>query len=87
MQHTSMMTRAAAVLLLTILVATPVAAKPEQAATLAKCQTLKDRTERYTAMRRKGGNASRMQQWKEQLRASEEQFRRLECKSFRRKLQ
>jgi hypothetical protein len=76
-------TRAMAVLLLALLITTPVAA---QTATLAKCQTLKDRTERYIGLRRKGGSASQMQQWKEQLRASEEQFRRMECKDHRRKL-
>ena len=90
MKHTLTMTRSAALLLLSILLTTPVVAEPAKTAktaTLAKCQTLKDRTERYTALRRKGGNAIQMQQWKEQLRASEEQFRRLECKSLRRKLQ
>lgn len=76
--------RAVAILLLTLLIATPGAAA--QTATLAKCQTIKDRIERYTGLRRRGGSASQMQQWKEQLRASEEQFTRLECKDHRRKL-
>jgi predicted transcriptional regulator len=74
--------RAVAVLL-ALLIATPVAA---QTATLAKCQTIKDRIERYTGLRRKGGSASQMQQWKEQLRASEEQFWHQDCKDHRRKL-
>jgi hypothetical protein len=73
-----------AILLLALLTITPVAAQTE---TLAKCQTIKDRIERYTGLRRKGGSASQMQQWKEQLRASEEQFRRADCKDHRRKLQ
>lgn len=75
-----------AALLLALLITTPAAAKPEQTPALAKCQATKDRIERYTSQRRKGGSASQMQQWKEQLRASEEQFRRLECKDYRRKL-
>lgn len=74
--------RAAAVLL-ALLITTPAAA---QTAALAKCQTIKDRIERYTGLRRKGGSTSQMQQWKEQLRASEEQFRRQDCKDHRRKL-
>jgi hypothetical protein len=82
MQHTY--THAVAVLLLALAIATPVAA---ETATIAKCQSLKDRIERYTDMRRKGGSASQMQQWKEQVRASEQQFKRLECKDHRRKLQ
>ena len=76
-------TRAAAVLLLALLITTPVAA---QTASLAKCQTIKDRIERYTGLRRRGGSANQMQQWKEQMRASEEQFRRIDCKDHRRKL-
>ncbi len=82
MQNT--LTRRMTVLLLTILITTPVAA---QTVTLAKCQAIKDRIERYTGLRRRGGSAGQMQQWKEQLRASEEQFRRMECKDHRRKLQ
>lgn len=82
MQHTH--TRAVAILLLALMTAAPTLA---ETATIAKCQTLKDRIERYTSMRRKGGSASQMQQWKEQIRASEQQFRRLECKDHRRKLQ
>ena len=81
MQQT--LTRAVAVLLLALFLATPVSA---QTSTLAKCQTIKDRIERYTGLRRKGGSASQMQQWKEQLRASEEQFRCMDCKDHRRKL-
>lgn len=76
-------TRAVAILLLALITATPALA---ETATIAKCQTLKDRIERYTSLRRKGGSASQMQQWKEQIRASEQQFRRLECKDHRRKL-
>ena len=81
MPHTY--TRIVTISLLAILVAMPAAA---ETTALAKCQAVKDRIERYTSLRRKGGSASRMQQWKEQLRASEEQFRRLECKDHRRKL-
>lgn len=76
--------RVAAVLLLTFVFTVPATA---QTATLAKCQAVKDRTERYTDLRRKGGSATQMQQWKQQLRASEDRFRRLECKKHRRKLQ
>lgn len=76
-------TRAVVALLLTLLISLPAAADKS---TLAKCQTLKDRIERYTDMRRRGGAAMQMQAWKEQLRATEAQFRRLECKDHRRKL-
>ncbi len=82
MQHIP--SRALAVFLLTVMITTPVAA---QTATVAKCQTIKDRIERYTGQRRKGGSAGQMQEWKQQLLASEEQFRRQECKKHRRKLQ
>lgn len=81
MQHTEK--RAVAVLLLTLMIATPAAA---ETANVAKCQAIKDRIERYTSLRRKGGSASQMQAWKEQLRSSDEQFRRLECRDHRRKL-
>jgi hypothetical protein len=84
MHHT--FSRATAVLLLALFITTPVAAKTAQSATEAKCQSARDRIERYTAQRRRGGSAGQMQQWKEQLRASEEQFRRLECKTHRSKL-
>ena len=76
-------TRLAAVVLLALFLTTPVAAKP---ASLEKCQAIKDRIERYTGLRRKGGSAGQMQQWKEQMRASEDQFRRTDCKGHRRKL-
>ncbi len=75
--------RAVTVLLLALFFATPVAAKTT---TQTKCQTINDRIERYTGLRRKGGSASQMQHWKEQLRASEEQFYRMDCKDRRRKL-
>ena len=70
-------------LLLVLLITTPVAA---QTTTQTKCQTLADRIERYTELRRRGGSGSQMQHWKEQLRASEEQFWRMDCKEHRRKL-
>ena len=62
---------------------TPAAAEPKA---LAKCQSLNDQIERYTAQRRKGGSASQMQRWKEQLRAAEGKFRELGCSEFRREL-
>jgi hypothetical protein len=76
-------TRAVTALLLALLITSPVAA---QTAKLAKCQTVNDRIERYTGLRRKGGSTSQMQQWKEQLRANEDQFYRMDCKNYRRKL-
>jgi hypothetical protein len=75
--------RVVTVLLLALLFTTPVAAKTT---TQAKCQSINDRIERYTGLRRKGGSASQMQQWKEQLRASGEQFHRMNCKYRRRQL-
>jgi hypothetical protein len=82
MEHT--VKRMVAVVLLALFLTAPVAAKP---AALEKCQAIKDRIERYTGLRRKGGSAGQMQQWKEQLRANEDQFRRMDCKNHRRKLQ
>jgi outer membrane lipoprotein-sorting protein len=76
--------RVVAIVLLALFLTAPVAAKP---ATLEQCQGIKDRIERYTGLRRKGGSAGQMQQWKEQLRANEDQFRRMDCKDHRRKLQ
>jgi hypothetical protein len=81
MQH--YVKRLAAVMLLALFLTAPVAAKP---ASLEKCQAINDRIERYTVLRRKGGSAGQMQQWKEQLRASEDQFRRMDCTGHRRKL-
>lgn len=77
-----LLNRAAAVLLLALLIATPAVA---QTRNQAKCQSAIDRIERYTALRRKGGSANQMQQWKEQLRASEDQFRHLQCRYSRSK--
>ena len=57
-----------------------------QEASLAQCQALKDRVERYTAQRRSGGTASRMQGWKEQLRKAEAQFGEKGCRAYRREL-
>jgi hypothetical protein len=81
MQKTVM--RLVTVVLLALFLNAPLAAKP---ATLEKCQAIKDRIERHTGLRRKGGSAGQMQQWKEQLRANEDQFRRMDCKDYRRKL-
>jgi len=75
--------RAVAVVLLALFLTAPVSAKP---ATLEQCQGNKGRIERYTGLRRKGGSAGQMQQWKELLRANEDQFRRMECKDHRSKL-
>lgn len=72
--------------MLVLAIATPALAKPVQPATLAKCQTLKDRVERYTSQRRKGGTAIQMQRWKDQMRTAESQFKQLECQDHRRRL-
>ena len=76
-------THAFTVLLLALLGTSALAAKP---ATLEQCQAIKDRMERYTVLRRKGGSAGQMQKWKEQQRAGDDQFRRMECKGRRHKL-
>lgn len=57
-----------------------------QEASLAQCQALKDRIERYTAQRRKGGSARQMEGWKEQLRRAEAQFEEKDCRAYRREL-
>ena len=57
-----------------------------QEASLAQCQALKDRIERYTAQRRKGGSASQMGNWRKKLRAAEEQFGEKGCREYRREL-
>jgi hypothetical protein len=64
--------------------ASPVGA---QEASLAQCQALKDRIDRYTALRRHGGTASQMEGWKKQLRRAEATFREKECRAYRRELQ
>ena len=66
----------------------PVTAPPADAqdASLEQCQALKDRIERYTALRRKGGSASKMEGWKKQLRRAEEKFREQGCRAYRREL-
>ena len=70
-------------LLLASVVVQPVAA---QEASLEQCQALNDRIERYTALRRKGGSASKMEGWKKQLRKAEEKFREKGCRAYRREL-
>lgn len=55
-------------------------------ASLAQCQALKDRIERYTALRRKGGSAARMEGWRKQLRSAEEKFSEKGCRAYRREL-
>tara|TARA_B100001540_G_scaffold296839_1_gene298888 strand:- start:8381 stop:8629 length:249 start_codon:yes stop_codon:yes gene_type:complete len=57
-----------------------------QEASLQQCQSLKERIERYTALRRKGGSASRMEGWKKQLRKAEARFRELDCRAYGREL-
>jgi hypothetical protein len=57
-----------------------------QDASLEQCQALKDRIERYTALRRKGGSTRQMEGWKKQLRSAEEQFRDKDCRAYRREL-
>ena len=55
-------------------------------ASLEQCQALKDRIERYTALRRKGGSTSKMEGWRKQLRSAEEKFREKGCHAYRREL-
>lgn len=57
-----------------------------QDGSLEQCQALKDRVERYTALRRKGSSASKMEGWKKQLRSAEEKFREKGCRAYRREL-
>ena len=57
-----------------------------QEASLAQCQALKDRVERYTALRRKGGSGSRMESWRKQLREAEATFGERGCRAYRREL-
>lgn len=57
-----------------------------QEASLEQCQALKDRIERYTALRRKGGSAARMEGWRKQLRSAEEKFSEKGCRAYRREL-
>ncbi len=66
----------------------PVMAPPAvaQDASLEQCQALKDRIERYTALRRKGGSTSKMESWRKQLRRAEEKFREQRCRAHRREL-
>jgi hypothetical protein len=57
-----------------------------QEASLAQCQALQDRMARYTALRRKGGSASQMESWRNQLRKAEAKFSEKGCRGYRREL-
>ena len=75
---------AAAAVLALALINTPAAIG--QAASLEKCQSLKDRVDRYTVLRRKGGSAGKMEGWKKQLRKAEAKFREEGCHQYLRRL-
>jgi len=48
--------------------------------TLAQCQMLKDQIDHYTELRKKGGSAGVMEQWKQQREKLKEKFRDMECR-------
>jgi len=78
-------TIAGAMLALLLAPGTALPAGAEEAS-LAQCQALKDRVDRYTALRRHGGTASQMEGWKQQLRRAEAKFREKECRAYWREL-
>lgn len=70
---------------LMLVLASPQAAS-SRAATLEECQSMKDRVDHYTVLRRKGGSAGKMEGWKKQLRKAEAKFREEGCHRYLRKL-
>ncbi|MDZ7784230.1 MAG: hypothetical protein U5K56_15265 [Halioglobus sp.] len=55
-------------------------------ASLEECRALKERIDHYTSLRRMGGSASQMNEWKKQRRRAEKQFRDKGCNDYRREL-
>lgn len=55
-------------------------------ASLSQCQYLKDQVDYYTELRRKGGSARRMEYWRDQRREYQEEYDKLKCHFWRRKL-
>jgi hypothetical protein len=54
---------------------------------LRQCQKLKDAIEQYDELRRQGGRASAMDNWKRQRREKDEAFRRYGCREYEDELQ
>ena len=71
------------VLMILVPVVAPMADEDDE---LIRCQALKDRIERYTVLRRKGGSTSKMEAWRDQLRSAEAEFREIGCRVYRREL-
>ena len=71
--------------LFTALLSVPFAAgdEPEQ---LARCQSYKDKIEKYTELRRRGGGSGQMDSWRRQRNEYNDRFSAEKCKRFRRRL-
>lgn len=51
-------------------------------ASLEQCRKLQRKIDRLTSLRRGGGNATRMETWRQQRKRYEEQFREHRCRSY-----
>ena len=57
-----------------------------QELSLAKCQGLKDKIEKYSKLRRGGGSASQMESWKKSRRIYEDKYRDGDCHKYGNKI-
>ncbi len=73
-------------LALLVTVATLMHSPPVSADAVKTCQKHKDRIERYNRLRRRGGDAALMEEWKRERRKSENEFSRLKCRKYKRQL-
>ncbi len=62
-------------------------AQAEKSGTLSLCQTLQSRIGYYEALRREGGSAQEMDNWRKQRRAQQKEFGRLRCSRWGKQLQ
>jgi hypothetical protein len=53
-----------------------------QSVSLKKCLSIREDIEKYSELRRQGGSAMDMEEWKREKRKLEEQFRELDCKAY-----
>lgn len=58
----------------------------ERDKTLLRCQSLAKKIERYTRLRRGGGNAAQMERWRDTRRDAQSKFQKLRCHKYGRRL-
>jgi hypothetical protein len=62
------------------------AVRAERDKTLHRCQSLDKKIERYTRLRRAGGNAAQMERWRDTRRQAQTEFQKLRCHKYGRRL-